>query len=56
MGPNSLQLLNEMMNKVSIKENSRIIDLGAGKGITSLFLANETKSLVYLRNFGLIQQ
>lgn len=47
MGPNSLQLLNEMMNKVSIKENSRILDLGAGKGITSLFLANETNSLVY---------
>ena len=48
MGPNSLQLLNEMMNKVSIKENSRILDLGAGK--KNFF---EEKILPFLKKDGL---
>lgn len=47
MGPNSVRLLDEMLEKSQIPEGQRILDLGCGKGLTSLFLAKETKAQVY---------
>ena len=47
MGPNSVRLLVEMLEKCPIDEGLRILDLGCGKGLTSLFLAKETKAQVY---------
>jgi len=47
MGPNSLRLLSEMLEKYPLPEDSRIMDLGCGMGITSLFLANEVKAKVF---------
>lgn len=47
MGPNSVRLLAEMLEKCPIDEGLRILDLGCGKGLTSLFLAKETKAQVY---------
>ena len=47
MGPNSVRLLDEMLEKCPIDEGLRILDLGCGKGLTSLFLAKETKAQVY---------
>ena len=44
MGPNSVRLLAEMLEKCPIDEGLRILDLGCGKGLTSLFLAKETKA------------
>ena len=41
MGPNSLRLLDEMLKKYPLKEGARVMDLGCGMGITSLFLAKE---------------
>ena len=41
MGPNSLQLLDEMLTKYPLKEGGRVLDLGAGRGITSMFMAKE---------------
>ena len=38
MGPNSLRLLDEMLRKSPLKEGGRVMDLGCGMGITSLFL------------------
>ena len=32
MGPNSLRLLDEMLEKYPLKEGSRIMDLGCGMG------------------------
>ena len=47
MGPNSVRLLAEMLEKCPIDEGLRILDLGCGKGLTSLFLAKETKAQVF---------
>lgn len=47
MGPNSVRLLAEMLEKHPIDEGMRILDLGCGKGLTSLFLAKETKAQVF---------
>lgn len=42
MGPNSVRLLDEMLEKYPISvENLKVLDLGCGKGLTSLFLAKE---------------
>lgn len=49
MGPNSLRLLDELLMKspVSMSRDNTVLDLGCGKGLTSLFLANETGATVY---------
>ncbi len=44
MGPNSVRVLAEMLEKSPVDESLRILDLGCGKGLTSLFLARETKA------------
>ncbi|UZW15442.1 methyltransferase domain-containing protein [Clostridium pasteurianum] len=41
MGPNSMKILEELMNEVILKSDMRVLDLGCGKGLTSIFLANE---------------
>ena len=47
MGPNNVRLLVEMLEKCPIDEGLRILDLGCGKGLTSLFLTKETKAQVF---------
>ena len=47
MGPNGIRLLNEMLENYSIEPESRVMDLGCGKGLTSLFLAQEAKVNVF---------
>lgn len=47
MGPNSLKLLEEMLENCPIGKGSRVMDLGCGKGVTSLFVARETGSQVF---------
>ena len=47
MGPNSLRLLDEMLTKYPLKEGGRVMDLGCGMGITSMFLAKEAKVNVF---------
>ena len=47
MGPNSLRLLDEMLAKYPLREGGRVMDLGCGMGITSLFLAKEAKVNVF---------
>ena len=43
MGPNSIRLLDEMLNKApAVIKGGRVLDLGCGRAITSLFLARET--------------
>lgn len=49
MGPNSIYLLDELLIKYPLEFHSShtILDLGCGKGLTSLFLANVTGGSVY---------
>lgn len=47
MGPNSLRLLDEMLQKYPIETGLKVLDLGCGKGLTSLFLAKETRATVF---------
>ncbi|MEE1124528.1 MAG: hypothetical protein U0L18_01140 [Acutalibacteraceae bacterium] len=45
MGPSSVRLLEEMLEemleKYPLKKGMRVLDLGCGKGLTTLFLAKE---------------
>ena len=49
MGPNSIRLLDELLEEYPLqfaKEN-KVLDLGCGTGLTSLFIGRETGAAVY---------
>lgn len=41
MGPNPLWLLEELCEHIEFKPGMKVLDMGCGKGITSVFLAKE---------------
>jgi SAM-dependent methyltransferase len=41
MGPNPLWLLEELCEHIELKPGMKVLDMGCGKGITSVFLAKE---------------
>jgi len=41
MGPNSLWLTEWLCEAIDLKPNMRVLDLGCGKAISSVFLAKE---------------
>lgn len=41
MGPNPLWLLEDLLHDVSVRKSMRVLDLGCGRGATSVFLARE---------------
>jgi cyclopropane fatty-acyl-phospholipid synthase-like methyltransferase len=41
MGPNPLWLLEDLCSKLKLDEGMRILDMGCGKALTSIFLAKE---------------
>ena len=41
MGPNSMKILEELLDKIPLRSNMRVLDLGCGNGLTSIFLAKE---------------
>lgn len=47
MGPNSMKVLEELCQTLPLRENMRILDLGCGTGLTSIFLAKEYGATVY---------
>ena len=49
MGPNSARILEELLKKhpLQFNEDSLVLDLGCGKGLTSLIIAKETGARVY---------
>lgn len=47
MGPNSIRLLDEMLKKYPLAAGSRVMDLGCGRGITSIYLAKEAGVQVF---------
>ena len=48
MGPNSLRILKELLEKhpLRLEPSDELLDLGCGKGLTSLMLANETPAKI----------
>ncbi|MGN0577113.1 MAG: SAM-dependent methyltransferase [Ruminiclostridium sp.] len=47
MGPNPVKLTEELLIDCKIPENARIMDLGSGQGLTSVFMAKEYGFTVY---------
>lgn len=41
MGPNGVKMLEELTYSIEFDKDSRVLDLGCGKGLTSIFLAKE---------------
>ena len=41
MGPNSIMLLEELLADIPLNHRMRVLDLGCGNGLTSIFLAKE---------------
>jgi cyclopropane fatty-acyl-phospholipid synthase-like methyltransferase len=41
MGPNSMIILENLLEDIPLKSNMRVLDLGCGNGLTSIFLAKE---------------
>ena len=47
MGPGGLILASEMSRRIPLQKNMRVMDLGCGKGATSIFLARTYSATVY---------
>lgn len=47
MGPNALRILEEMIRNFNLKKGMRVLDLGCGKGLTSIYLARKYDVTVY---------
>ncbi|MBP3655434.1 MAG: class I SAM-dependent methyltransferase [Clostridia bacterium] len=49
MGPNSVRLLDELLEEYPLRfsPEQRVLDLGCGTGLTSMFMAKETGATVY---------
>lgn len=47
MGPNALKMVEELTDQLDVRPGMRILDLGCGKGLTSIFLAKEFGVQVY---------
>lgn len=47
MGPNCLKILEELVEKINLKSDMRVLDLGCGTGLTSIFLANEFEVQIF---------
>ncbi|MDQ1252655.1 MAG: hypothetical protein QG646_1787 [Euryarchaeota archaeon] len=41
MGPNALKIIEELSESLKLNKGMRVLDLGCGKGLTSIFLAKE---------------
>lgn len=47
MGPNAMRVLDELIKSSNLKKGMKVLDLGCGKGLTSIFLAKEFGVTVY---------
>ena len=58
MGPNSVLLLGELLNRCpyDFDRTSIILDLGCGKGLTSLVIHKETNAIVYANDLWISEE
>lgn len=54
MGPNALKILEELTEGIKLTSDMKILDLGCGKGLTSIFLAKEFGVQVYATAIGVV--
>ncbi len=47
MGPNSMRIISELAESLKLEKGMRVLDLGCGKGLTSIYLAKEYGVTVY---------
>jgi len=47
MGPNAIKILEEVSESLNLKKDMRVLDLGCGRGLTSIFLAKEYDVTVF---------
>ncbi|WP_226990652.1 SAM-dependent methyltransferase [Methanosarcina acetivorans] len=47
MGPNSMKIIEEVAESLTLEKEMRVLDLGCGKGLTSIFLAKEYDATVF---------
>ena len=47
MGPNSMWILEDVCEHLNLESGMRVLDMGCGKGLTSIFLAQEYGVTVY---------
>jgi cyclopropane fatty-acyl-phospholipid synthase-like methyltransferase len=47
MGPNSMKIVEELAESLNLEKGMRVLDLGCGKGLTSIFLAKEYGATVF---------
>jgi len=47
MGPNAMKVLEELAESLNFGQGMRVLDLGCGKGLTSIFLAKELGVTVF---------
>ena len=47
MGPNAMRVAEELASHLNINENMRILDLGCGCGLSTLFLAEKYRAFVF---------
>lgn len=47
MGPNSMKIVEELSDSLKLEKGMRVLDLGCGKGLTSIFLAKEYDVTVF---------
>jgi len=47
MGPNSIVILEELLENIELKRGMRILDLGCGRALSSIFLAKEYGAQVF---------
>ena len=47
MGPNAILMLDEITQRIELKKEMRILDLGCGMGLSSIFLAKEYEAKIF---------
>lgn len=58
MGPNSVRLADALLEEYPLHftADNKVLDLGCGKGLTSLFIANETGATVYANDLWISEE
>lgn len=55
MGPNSIVILNELLTGQTLPQKGKILDLGCGKGLTSIALSQKTQADIFALDLWIAQ-